>query len=151
MKDNKIVVGITHGDINGIGYEVIIKALMDNRLYELCTPIIYGSPKVLAYHRKALDIENFTLNNIQEAQEAHAKRANIINCVDENIKVELGKSTRSAGESAFIALEAAVADLKKLIDVLVTAQLIRKTFNQKSLIFRDILNIWKANWNQVNL
>lgn len=136
MKDNKIVVGITHGDINGIGYEVIIKALMDNRLYELCTPIIYGSPKVLAYHRKALDIENFTLNNIQEAQEAHAKRANIINCVDENIKVELGKSTRSAGESAFIALEAAVADLKKgLIDVLVTAPINKKNIQSKEFDF----------------
>lgn len=113
MKNTKIKVGITHGDINGIGYEVIIKTLMDNRLLELCTPIIYGSPKVAAYHRKALNIDNFSLNNIKEANEAQPKRANIINCVDENIKVELGKSTSAAGTSAFQALESAVADLKK--------------------------------------
>ena len=64
MKDTKIKVGITQGDINGIGYEVIIKTLMDSRILEICTPIIYGSPKVAAYHKKALNIEDFSLNNI---------------------------------------------------------------------------------------
>ena len=64
MKDNKIVVGITHGDINSISYEVIIKSLLDNRIYELCVPIVYGSPKVAAYHRKALDIDNFSFNSV---------------------------------------------------------------------------------------
>ncbi|MBN2596410.1 4-hydroxythreonine-4-phosphate dehydrogenase PdxA [Labilibaculum sp.] len=136
MKNTKIRVGITHGDINGIGYEVIIKTLMDERMYEICTPIIYGSPKVAAYHRKALDIETFSLNNIKEAQEAHPNRTNIINCVDENIKVELGKSTSSAGESAFKALEAAVADLEKgLIDVLVTAPINKKNIQSKDFVF----------------
>ncbi|PKQ66350.1 4-hydroxythreonine-4-phosphate dehydrogenase PdxA [Labilibaculum manganireducens] len=136
MKNTKIRVGITHGDINGIGYEVIIKTLMDERMYEICTPIIYGSPKVAAYHRKALNIETFSLNNIKEAQEAHPNRTNIINCVDENIKVELGKSTSSAGESAFKALEAAVADLEKgLIDVLVTAPINKKNIQSKDFVF----------------
>lgn len=136
MKNTKIRVGITHGDINGIGYEVIIKTLLDDRMYELCTPIIYGSPKVAAYHRKALDIETFSLNNIKEASEAHPNRTNIINCIDENIKVELGKSTRSAGESSFKALEAAVADLEKgLIDVLVTAPINKKNIQSKDFDF----------------
>ena len=136
MKTTKIRVGITHGDINGIGYEVIIKTLLDDRMYELCTPIIYGSPKVAAYHRKALNIEHFSLNNIREAQEAHPNRTNIINCVDENIKVELGKSTRGAGESSFNALEAAVADLEKgLIDVLVTAPINKKNIQSKDFVF----------------
>ena len=136
MKNTKIKVGITHGDINGIGYEVIIKTLMDNRIFELCTPIIYGSPKVAAYHRKALNIENFSLNNIKEPNEAHPKRANIINCVDENIKVELGKSTTTAGNSAFQSLEAAVADLKKgAIDVLVTAPINKKNIQSKDFEF----------------
>lgn len=136
MKNSKIKVGITHGDINGIGYEVIIKTLMDNRIYELCTPIIYGSPKVAAYHRKALEIEGFSLNNIKEVREAHPKRTNIINCVDENIKVELGKSTRSAGDSSFKALEAAVADLEKgLIDVLLTAPINKKNIQSKEFVF----------------
>jgi 4-hydroxythreonine-4-phosphate dehydrogenase len=122
MEQNKIKVGITHGDINGISYEVIIKSLADTRILEMCTPIVYGSPKVAAYHRKALDIEVFSFNHIQSAREANSKRINIINCVEEEIRVELGKSTKQAGEAAYLALEAAVRDLKSGdIDVVVTA------------------------------
>jgi 4-hydroxythreonine-4-phosphate dehydrogenase len=118
----KIKIGISQGDINGISYEIIIKSLMDNRVNELCTPVIYGSPKVAAYHRKALNIENFNLNNISRAEDAHDKRANIINCIDDNIRVELGKSTRMAGEASHHALEAAAKDLQEgKIDALVTA------------------------------
>jgi 4-hydroxythreonine-4-phosphate dehydrogenase len=117
-----IRVGITHGDINGIGYEVIIKTLMEPHMVEMCTPIIYGSPKVAAYHRKALNIENLSFNHIRNANEAHSKRINIINCIDDNVRVELGKSTREAGESSFNALDAACTDLEQgLIDVIVTA------------------------------
>ncbi len=131
-----IKVGITHGDINGIGYEVIIKALLDNRIYELCTPIIYGSPKVAAYHRKALNVEHFSLNNIKSADQAQPKRANIINCTDDAIKVELGQSTEAAGIAAFKALEMAVDDLKNgLIDVLVTAPINKKNIQSESFDF----------------
>ncbi|MDE5419358.1 4-hydroxythreonine-4-phosphate dehydrogenase PdxA [Labilibaculum sp. DW002] len=136
MKDTKIKVGITQGDINGIGYEVIIKTLMDNRIYELCTPIIYGSPKVAAYHRKALDIEGFSLNNIKEVSEAHPKRVNVINCTDENIKVELGKSTSSAGAASLASLESAVKDLNDgSIDVLLTAPINKKNIQSKDFVF----------------
>jgi 4-hydroxythreonine-4-phosphate dehydrogenase len=122
MIQNKIVVGISHGDINGVSYEVIIKSLMDNRLFDFCIPIVYGSAKVAAYHRKALNIANFSFNNIKSAAEANVKRANIINCLDDNVRVELGKSTNIAGESSLISLENAVKDLKDgKIDVLVTA------------------------------
>ena len=122
MIQNKIVVGISHGDINGISYEVIIKALMDNRIFDFCIPVVYGSAKVAAYHRKALNIVNFSFNNIKSAEEANVKRANIINCLDDNVRVELGKSTEIAGESSLISLEHAVKDLKEgKIDVLVTA------------------------------
>lgn len=122
MKHNKIVVGITHGDINSISYEVIIKSLMDNRIFDNCIPVVYGSPKVAAYHRKALNIDNFSFNNIKSVDEANVKRANIINCVDENIRVELGKITHEAGESSVQALEMATQDLAEgKLDVLVTA------------------------------
>ena len=57
MEENKIRIGITQGDINGVGYEVILKTFSDPTMLELCTPIIYGSPKVAAYHRKALDVQ----------------------------------------------------------------------------------------------
>lgn len=117
-----IKVGITHGDINGIGYEVILKTLSDSRIAELCTPVIYGSSKVAAYHRKALDLPPVNMSIISEAEEAGQNRVNIINCVDDDVKVELAQSTALAGDAAFRALEAAVADLKRgAIDVLLTA------------------------------
>ncbi|MFC2138707.1 4-hydroxythreonine-4-phosphate dehydrogenase PdxA [Bacteroidota bacterium] len=122
MDSNRIKVGISQGDINGIGYEIIIKALMDNRILDICTPVVYGSPKVAAYHRKALNISNFSFNNIKSPEEANAKRANIINCLSDEIRVELGKSTSIAGEASFICLEKAIADLKNnKLDVLITA------------------------------
>ena len=117
----KLKIGISHGDVNGISYEVIIKTLRDNRINEICTPIIYGSPKVLAYHRKALNIEDFSPTSISSPEEARGNKAYIINCVDENIRVELGKCTPSAGIDSFKALKAATDALESgKIDVLVT-------------------------------
>ncbi len=133
MRKDKVIVGISQGDINGIGYEVIIKTLLDNRIYEICTPIVYGSPKIAAYHRKALNINNFSLNIIKHASEANLKRANIINCNDENVRVELGKSTKTAGDAAFQALDRAVRDLKNGdIDVLVTAPINKKNIQSEA-------------------
>lgn len=118
---NKIKIGISHGDINGISYEVIIKTLMDSRIYEICTPIIYGSPKVAAYHKKALDLESFIPTTINSPEEARGNKPYIINCVDENIRVELGKATESAGIDSFKALKAATDALESgKIDALVT-------------------------------
>ncbi len=117
----RIKIGISHGDINGISYEVIIKSLRDARILDLCVPVIYGSPKVAAYHKKALDLEDLNLNSIKNAGEAASQRINIINCIDEEVRVELGKSTKQAGESSYIALESAVKDLDDhKIDALVT-------------------------------
>lgn len=122
MEDKMIRVGITHGDINGIGYEVILKTFSDQRMTELCVPIIYGSSKVAAYHRKALDLPAVNINVVSRAEEAGLNLVNIINCVEDDIKVELTQSTPVAGRAAYKALEAAVADLKSgAIDVLVTA------------------------------
>lgn len=136
MEDQRIVVGITQGDINGIGYEVIIKALLDPRILEICTPVVYGSPKVLAYHRKALNIPNFSLNTIASAREANNRRANLINCLDDNVRVELGKSSGYAGEAAFIALEMAVKDLAEhQIDLLVTAPINKHNIQSKDFSF----------------
>ncbi|MEE0973753.1 MAG: 4-hydroxythreonine-4-phosphate dehydrogenase PdxA [Paludibacteraceae bacterium] len=118
---DKLKIGITHGDINGISYEVMLKTLEDNRILECCTPIIYGSPKVAAYHRKLIDV-NLNLNLIGKAEDAVATRVNIINCASDEIKVDLGKSTPAAGEAAFVALERATQDLKEgKIDALLTA------------------------------
>ena len=86
MEDNKIRIGITQGDINGVGYEVILKTFSDPTMLELCTPIIYGSPKVAAYHRKALDVQaNFSI--INSASEAGYNRLSVVNCTDDEVKV----------------------------------------------------------------
>jgi 4-hydroxythreonine-4-phosphate dehydrogenase len=118
----RIKLGITHGDINGISYEIILNTLTDPRLLEICTPIVYGSAKASAYHRKALNINNVNINTVRNIDEVHTKKVNLINCVDDNIKVELGKSTQLAGEAAYTALEIATNDLKSgKLDALVTA------------------------------
>ncbi|MFO7670220.1 MAG: 4-hydroxythreonine-4-phosphate dehydrogenase PdxA [Bacteroidales bacterium] len=118
---HKLKIGISHGDINGISYEVIIKTLMDSRMEEICTPLIFGSSKVLAYHKKALNIEDFSPASINSPTEAKGDKAYVVNCVDENIRVELGRNTESAGLSSFSALKAATDALKQgTIDALVT-------------------------------
>jgi len=118
---NKIILGISHGDVNGISYEVILKTLLDTRIYEVCTPILYGSAKVAAYHRKALNLPAQNINLIKSADEATQRKAYLINCINDEIRVELGKSTPMAGESSYSALQKAVTDLKEgKIDALVT-------------------------------
>lgn len=136
MEKKTVIAGISQGDINGIGYEVIIKALMESEINDICVPVVYGSPKVAAYHRKALNINNFNFNNIRSPEEANPRKANLINCLDDNIRVELGKSTPQGGEAAFACLEKAVTDLKNgKIDVLVTAPIDKKNIQSDSFQF----------------
>jgi 4-hydroxythreonine-4-phosphate dehydrogenase len=127
----KIRIGISHGDVNGISYEVIIKTLIDARMSEICIPVIFGSPKVVAYHRKALEIENFSPVNILTPAEAKGNKVYVINCVDDNIRVELGKTTESAGIASYMALKAATDALEAgTIDALVTAPVSKQNIQQ---------------------
>lgn len=122
MNENKkIRVAITHGDTNGIGYELIFKALEDPTILELCTPIIYGSPKVAAYHHNALKTDaKFSI--INDAREARDGRINLLTVFDEEIKVELGTPTEESGNAGLRAIDRALADYREgLFDVLVTA------------------------------
>lgn len=121
-KIKKIKVGISHGDINGIGYEIILKSLSDQRMMDLFTPIVYGSSKVASYHRKVNGINDFNFNIIEKSGTPNHKKANLIEISTKEIKIELGKSSKTAGELAFVALEESVEGLKQNnIDVLVTA------------------------------
>ena len=119
----KLVVGITQGDGNGISYEVIIKALADERMLDLCTPVIYGSSKIFGFYKKQIhNIEQKNTNVINSAKDVHQKRVNIVNCLPENVFVEPGQPTPESAKSAMTALERAVQDIKEgYIDVLVTA------------------------------
>ena len=136
MESNKIVVGITHGDLNGIGYEVILKTLSDSRILDSIIPVIYGSAKVAAYHRKNIDVPSINLNIINSTKEINSKRINIINCTEAEVKVEYGRSTEEAGKLAYIALEKATEDLKTGgIDVLVTAPINKKNIQSENFDF----------------
>ena len=123
MAENKnFTIGITQGDLNGIGYEVIIKSLSDNRIMELCTPVVYGLAKVASYHKKYMDLPDFSFQYTKTAEQLSNKRPNLINLYEEEVKVDLGTSTRIAGQMAERALYAAGRDLKNnLIDAIVTA------------------------------
>ena len=129
--NRKPVVGITQGDGNGIGYEVIIKALSDPRSLESFTPVIYGSSKVFGFYRKLIhNLDQMDTYVIQNASEAKPKRINILNCLPDNVYVEPGQSTPEAARSAITSLERAVADIKKGdIDVLVTAPINKKAMD----------------------
>ena len=121
MEENKIRIAITHGDTNGIGYETIFKAFSDPAIFELCTPIIYGSPKVAAYHRKSLDMQaNFAI--ISKAEDAKENRLNMLTCFDEEVKVDIGMPTKVSYIAARKALERALEDHSAgLFDALVTS------------------------------
>ena len=131
----KLRVGITHGDINGVGYEVILKAFEDATMLELCTPIVYGSPKVATYHRKAIDCQT-SFSIINHANEVNLDKLNILACVDDELKVELGTPSEEAGKAALMALERALADYNEgLIDVLVTAPINKNTIQADNFRF----------------
>ena len=119
----KLIVGITQGDGNGIGYEVIIKALADERMLDLCTPVIYGSSKIFGFYKKQIhDIGQINTNVITSAKDVHPKRVNIVNCLPDNVFVEPGQPTPESAKSAMTSLQRAVEDIKQgYIDVLVTA------------------------------
>lgn len=111
MENRKIRVAITHGDTNGIGYELIFKTFGEPEMLELCTPIVYGSPKIAAYHRKALDIQgNFTI--INSAEEACDGKLNLLPCFDEEVKVEFGMPTEESGRAALKAMDSAMTDFR---------------------------------------
>ena len=134
-QERKIRVAITQGDTNGVGYEVIFKAFEDPMMVELCTPIIYGSPKVASYHRKALNIEtNYSV--INNAQEARGGRLNLLAYDNDEVNVTLGSPSAEAGQAAFKALDRAMTDFRSgLYDVLVTAPINKATIQSPDFKF----------------
>jgi 4-hydroxythreonine-4-phosphate dehydrogenase len=122
IENRDVKVAVTHGDFNGIGYEVIIKTFRNQTMLDLCTPVVYGSSKLASYHKKAINENRLHFNLVKSARDAVNHRLNIVNVFYQEARVELGTSNPLAGELAFTALEKAVHDLKHGdVDVLVTA------------------------------
>lgn len=122
MHEHPVRVGITHGDFNGIGYEVIIKTFADHGMLELCTPVVYGIHKAASIYRKQLNVEGFSFYGIPDAEKAVKHHCNFVNLTDVDVGIDPGKSTPAAGSWAVKALNKAVEDLQAgKIDVLVTA------------------------------
>ena len=133
---NKVKVGISQGDINGIGMEVIIKTFIDPSMEEICDVVVFGSQKTVSYHRKALGIEDFSFNIIREVDQLNPKKPNLINVYEEEVEMELGKSTTNGGKYAFKSLDAAAnALLAGKIDVLVTAPIDKHNIQSPEFTF----------------
>lgn len=128
-------IAITHGDINGIGYEVILKSFEDERLAELCTPVLFGSAKILAHYRKILGLGT-NYNIIQRPEEARAGVLNVINCVGEDVLLEPGQSSETAGRAALASLEAAMRSVVNgETDMIVTAPINKKNIQSENFEF----------------
>lgn len=127
-QDDKLVVGITIGDVNGVGPEIVIKALSDNRITQLCTPVIYGSSKVISHYRKTVNLQDFNYNTIRAIGDVIPKKVNLINCWDEEVNIDTGTPSITTGPYALKALQQATLDLASgAIDALVTAPIDKHT------------------------
>lgn len=128
-KEHKhVIAAISHGDVNGIGYEVILKTLSDARVNDFCIPVIYGNSKAASYHRKSLKVSDFMLTIVKDTRSLHARKSYIYNITNDEIKIDFGKPDRVAGEMAHLALEKAIFDIDRgYADVLVTAPINKKT------------------------
>lgn len=134
-KPTLLRVGITHGDTNGVGYEIILKAFAEQTMFEVCTPIVFGSAKIGSYHRKALGIET-QFHFVNSAKDAVDGRLNLVNCFDNDVNVEFGRTSQEAGRAAYWALEAATEALKNgEIDVLVTAPICKNAIQSPDFNF----------------
>jgi len=122
----KIRIGITVGDINGVGLEVILKTVANKGIFNLCTPVVYGSSKVVSYHKNIVGVD-FPFNSIRSAEQIEDNKVNIVNCWQDTVNITLGKLTDQSGKYAQKSLEVAVQELKAgLIDAIVTAPINKK-------------------------
>jgi 4-hydroxythreonine-4-phosphate dehydrogenase len=150
-KHKKLKVGITAGDLNGIGLEVVIKSLMDSRVYEHCIPIVYASEKVVKSHMHELKLEGFHFNVSTSAEKIDATKVNVIDVWKEDVEVKFGHADRAAGQYAYKSLKAAVEDLASTkIDVLVTAPIDKKTIQHEEFNFPGHTEFLAAYANEDN-
>ncbi len=144
-KSDKIIVGISIGDLNGIGIEVILKTFEDKRMLDFCTPVIFGATKSISYHKKALNLE-VPVHGITSLNQINHTKINLLNIWKEEVSIELGKSTKISGEYAAKSLALAVKHLKeKTIDVLLTAPINKENIQSEDFNFPGHTEYLEAN------
>lgn len=133
---SKIIVGISLGDLNGIGIEVILKTFADKRMLEFCTPVLFGATKAISFHKKALDI-TIHVHGISSLEKIVHNKINLLNIWKDDIAIELGVASKELGKYAFQSIEKAITALKNdMIDVLVTAPINKGTIQSEDFQFR---------------
>ena len=132
---DKLRIGISIGDINGIGLEIIIKTLFNDKIKDQCIPIVYGSSKVVSYHKNIVGID-FQFHTARDVEQLNTDKVNIVNCWQESVNITLGKPSDEGGMYAIRSLEAATNDLKNgLIDALVTAPINKEAMQMANFPF----------------
>lgn len=133
---NKPVIAVTLGDVNSIAPEVIIKALDDNRVLKMMTPVVYGSGKVLSYYRKALNIKDFNYFQLSKLEDVSHKKLNVLNLWEETINISMGESSSEAGKYAFLSIKHATEDaIAGKVDAIVTAPINKNNIQSEDFKF----------------
>jgi 4-hydroxythreonine-4-phosphate dehydrogenase len=137
VEEGKTKVGITCGDINGVGLEVVMKTFLDNRMHQICTPVIYASNKMVSLQRKMLNMNDLQYITVKSGNDIILRKTNVINCWEEEVPVEFGKDTADGGKYALRSLESAISDLKeKHIDVLITSPINKHNIQSAEFKFK---------------
>jgi 4-hydroxythreonine-4-phosphate dehydrogenase len=154
MEEKLIKIGISQGDTNGIGYEVVLKSFADPRIFELCIPILYGSPKMASFYSKLLEEAEITppeIHIIQDAGKAIQGKLNLIRCIDDSVPPEPGQESEAGGKAARQSLKAVVADLKKgAVNALVTAPINKHTIQNEKFRFPGHTEYLEENFGDRN-
>lgn len=135
-EDEPIKIGISQGDINGIGYEVMLKCFSDPRMMDNCTPILYGSSKVLSYHKKLIGANEFSFVNIRHAEQAEPHKFNVLNIIQDEVKIDIGQPTEIGGSLAALSLDKTCQELMdSKIDAIVTNPINKKNIQSETFNF----------------
>lgn len=150
-KANKIIVGISVGDINGIGIEIILKTFEDKRMLDFCTPVLFASNKLISYHKKALRL-NTNIHGITSLDKLVHGKVNLLNSWKEEVKIDLGKITEDGGKFALKSLQAAVGALKKnQIDIIITAPINKENIQSEEFKFPGHTEYLEENFDGKSL
>lgn len=135
-ESNKIIIGISQGDINGIGPEVALRTLAEPQLLDVCTPVFFSSQKTVSYYKRVLGLEDFNFHPIRDFSQINHRKVNVFVCYDEEVNIEMGRSTPDGGKYAFLSLEKATSALAGgELHALVTAPINKHNIQSENFSF----------------